>query len=304
MRTRALAVVVLAAALLIPACSTATETPVEMPLPAPRTPLLFESLPQAFKDAGVIRFAGDAHPPYRTVAPDGTITGVDVDLQDGLSRVLGVRVEIVPVEGLPQALDGMLADRFDAFNGPVKATAEREKQFDTITWMTTHTSYVVPANSPVVGSDDLCGRQVGFVAASVVEGQLTRLSDYCQRAGRPAVKAVSMPDTNATIEAAQSGGVDAAGMTQAAAIDVTSQRTGLKYVTQTQQQGASTDFLAMLVPKDSELGPVMLEAFQELFDDGTYTDIVNRYGLSDVAIPEPVFNVSAISADAPATPSS
>jgi hypothetical protein len=32
--------------------------------------------------------------------------------------------------------------------------------------------------------------------------------------------------------------------------------------------------------------------------------VVNRYGLSDVAIPEPVFNVNAISADAPATPSS
>lgn len=283
----------------MPACGAAPEPATGPVRPDPGRPALFDALPPTVQDAGVIRFAGDSHPPYRTIGPDGTVTGVDRDIQEALGRVLGVRVDTVPVDGLPQALDGMLANRFDAFNGPVKATAEREQQFDTITWMTTHTSYVVPAGSPVTSSDDLCGRRVGVVAGSVVEGQLARLSQWCQGGGRPVAQAVPLADTDATIEAAVAGDVDAAGMTQAAAIDVTSQRAELGHVTQTQEQGASTDFLAMLVPKGTGLGPVMLEAFQQVFDDGTYDDIVIRYGLAGVSVPGPVLNVASIGGSAP-----
>ncbi len=34
---------------------------------------LHDQLPQAVKDSGVLRFAGDSHPPYRTVGPDGKL---------------------------------------------------------------------------------------------------------------------------------------------------------------------------------------------------------------------------------------
>ena len=132
--------------------------------------------------------------------------------------MLGVRTETVVVDSLPAALQGMLAGRYDAFNGPVKVTAERERQFDTVTWMTTRTSYVVPADSTldVQAADDLCGRRVAVTTASVVEEQLRLLSGYCTRTGRPEVTSIGLADTNATLLAARSGRADAAGMTQAA----------------------------------------------------------------------------------------
>jgi polar amino acid transport system substrate-binding protein len=270
---------------------------------APAAPPLHAALPEDVRAAGVLVFAADSHPPYRTIGPDGEITGIDRDIQDALSRVLGVRIEMQQVDGLPAALDGMLTGRFDAFNGPVKATAEREQQFDSITWMTTHTSYVVPVGSAAVTeAADLCGRRVAVVSGSVVEGQLARLSQFCERSGEAAATPVPMADTGETLAAARAGRVDAAGMTQAAAIEVaTEQGEVFDYVTQTREQGATTDFLAMLVPKDGGLGPVMLEAFQQLFDDGTYADIIARYGLGEVTIPAPVFNVSSIGATGPVT---
>ena len=93
----------------VASCATAAVAPpAATPLaPADTKPALYVRLPQAVKDAGVIRFAGDSHPPYRTVGPDGSITGIDRDFQDGLSRVLGVRIETGIVDGLPAALDGM-----------------------------------------------------------------------------------------------------------------------------------------------------------------------------------------------------
>ncbi|WP_214403952.1 transporter substrate-binding domain-containing protein [Pseudonocardia lacus] len=294
-RVRRLAAVAFAVA--VAGCGYSEPLPAVPAAPTAAAPLLHAALPKEVQDAGVLVFAADSHPPYRTIGPDGAITGIDKDIQDALSRVLGVRIEMEQVDGLPAALDGMLAGRFDAFNGPVKATEERERQFDSITWMTTHTSYVVPSGSSagIAQADDLCGKRVAVVAGSVVESQLGRLSAFCQRGGSASATAVLLGDTQATLEAARSGRADAAGMTQAAAIEVaTTQEGAFSYVTQTREQGAATDFLAMLVPKDEGLGPVMLKAFQQLFDDGTYADIIARYDLGDVTLPAPVFNVSSV----------
>jgi polar amino acid transport system substrate-binding protein len=298
----AVAVVALLAAVV--SCGSAAVAPPAAvpPPPGQSKPALYARLPQAVKDAGVIRFAGDSHPPYRVVAADGSITGIDKDFQDALARVLGVKIETEIVAGLPDALDGMQKGEFDAFNGPVKATAEREKLFDSITWMTTHTSYVVPAGSSVARPEDICGKKVAVVAASVVADQLSRLSAFCGRTGLQAAVAIPLADTDAAVDAARAGRADAAGMTQAAAIDLTSQQQGLSYVTQTKEQGASTDFLAMLVAKDNGLAPVILDAFHQLFDDGTYADIISRYHLEDVSVAVPVLDINSVSSDSSAAP--
>src|SRR6185312_9235554 len=62
---------------------------------------LHAELPQAIRDAGVIRFAGDSHPPYRTVGSDGSVTGIDKDFQDALGAVLGVSTSVEIVNSLP-----------------------------------------------------------------------------------------------------------------------------------------------------------------------------------------------------------
>jgi polar amino acid transport system substrate-binding protein len=237
------------------------------------------------------------------VGSDGSVTGIDKDFQDALGAVLGVSTSVEIVNSLPTALQGMQSGRYDAFNGPVKATAEREADFDSITWMTTRTSYVVPTSSDsgIASTDDLCGKKVAVVTASVVEEQLNKLSAYCEQKGAAAVETVGLADTNATLLAASSGRADAAGMTQAAAIDVTTQQQGqYTYVTQTEAQGATTDDLALLTPKSSELGPVIYQAYQELFADGEYQRIMNKWGLQDVMVPAPILNVATNGAGAAA----
>ncbi|MGB3438172.1 MAG: transporter substrate-binding domain-containing protein [Actinophytocola sp.] len=256
-----------------------------------------DKLPQQFKDSGVIRFAGDSHPPYRIVGADGkTVTGIDHDIQQALGEVLGVRTEIVIVPGLPAALSGMLSGRYDAFNGPVKDTEEREKQFDAIVWMVTRTAYLVPKSGAgdIRSSDDLCGKRVSGVDGSIIEDQTTRLSDWCADNGKQAVEFVGLADTNGTILAAKSGRADAVGMTESAALDAMAAAKGeFGYVTQTDEQGAGVDQLAMLVPKSGGLGPVMLEAFEEIFANGAYDKIMKKYGLEKVAVEEPRLNTAA-----------
>jgi polar amino acid transport system substrate-binding protein len=261
-----------------------------------QVPALHDALPKAVKDSGVLRFAGDSHPPFRSVGADGSVTGIDKDLQKALGQVLGVRTEIKIVNNLPAALQGMLSGRYEGFNGPVQATAERERQFDTITWMTSRTSYVVPKSSKakVTSAADLCGKKVAVVKASIVEGQLAKLSKFCADQGKQPARSMGLDDTNATLLAAQSGRADAAGMTQAAAIDVTkTQADKYGYVSQTEEQGATTDNLALLVPKKSGLGPVLQKAFQALVDNGEYRRIMEHSGLKDVMVDKPTLNIAS-----------
>ncbi|MGW6443220.1 transporter substrate-binding domain-containing protein [Lentzea sp. NPDC055074] len=256
-----------------------------------------DQLPQQFKDSGVIRFAGDSHPPYRIVGADGTtVTGLDHDLQQALGKVLGVRMETTIVPGLPAALSGMLSGRYDAFNGPVKDTAEREKQFDAVVWMVTRTAYLVPKASSggIKASDDLCGKRVAAVSGSIVQDQVVRLTDWCVKKGKPQVQFIGLADTNGTILAAKSGRADAAGMTESAAIDaLAAAKDDFTYVKQTDEQGAGVDKLAMLLPKASGLGPVMHQAFQEIFANGEYARIMKQYGLENVQVDKPEINTAA-----------
>ncbi|PRX59113.1 polar amino acid transport system substrate-binding protein [Nonomuraea fuscirosea] len=258
---------------------------------------LYDALPDGIKETGVIRFAGDSHPPYRIVGNDGkTVTGIDKELQDALGKALGVRTEISIVNGLPAALSGMLASRYDAFNGPVKDTAEREKQFDAIVWMVTRTSYLIPkaGSAAVKSSADLCGKRVAGTAGSIVEDQVKRLTEWCAKQGKAGIDFVGLADTNGTILAAKSGRADAAGMTESAALDVLGkEKDAFTYVTQTDEQGAGVDQLAMLVPKSGGLGPVMLDAFKEIFASGEYKKIMDKYGLQNVAVEEPRMNTAA-----------
>ena len=235
--------------------------------------------------------------PIRVVGADGkTVTGIDPDMQAALSAVLGVPVEMEISTGLPAMLAGMLSGRYDAFNGPVKDTAEREKDFDAIVWMVTRTSYLVPNTlaGEIKESADLAGRKVAGTTGSIVEDQVKKLNEWLAANGKEPVTFVGFADTNSTILAVKAGRADAAAMTEAAAIDVMGkEKDTFFYVKQTDEQGAGVDQLALLVPKSGGLGPVMFDAFKALFANGEYKRIMDQYGLQNVAVPEPVFNSAA-----------
>src|SRR5690242_11180707 len=80
---------------LLAGCSSAAPAAAPEETQAPEDAPLYDQLPDAIKKAGVIKIAGDTHPPYRTIEESGEITGIDADLQAALTEQLGVPFEIV-----------------------------------------------------------------------------------------------------------------------------------------------------------------------------------------------------------------
>lgn len=253
---------------------------------------IFDQLPDKIKDAGKIIVAGDTHPPYRTIQDGGEITGIDPDLQEALSEQLGVPFEISTASGLDAMLTGMLSGRYDAFNGPVRATAERLENFDAIVWMTTRTSYIFLADRPELAEPGaLCGSRVAGVAGSVTESQLARYNEWCAAEGLEQAEFVGLEDSNTTFLAVNSDRADFAGTTQSAAIDLmTQQPDTFEYITQSDEQGAGIDQLAMFMPKDSGLAEPMLAAFEAIFENGEYERIMTEWGIESTAVDAPVLN--------------
>lgn len=294
MRTSTVAFVPLLAVALLAGCSA---SPASEPAPgddaaAAEAPL-YDQLPDAIKDAGVIKIAGDTHPPYRTIEEGGEITGIDPDLQAVLSEQLGVPFEIITSSGLDAMLTGMLSGRFDAFNGPVRTTPEREAEFDAVVWMTTRTSYVFLEEraGELDDPEALCGSRVAGVTGSVTESQLARYNEWCAAEGLDPAEFIGLEDSNATFLAVNSDRADYAGTTQSAAIDLQSSdpdRYG--YLIQSDEQGAGVDQLAMFMPKGNGLAEPMLAAFEAVFENGEYDRIMSEWGIEDAAVEAPVLN--------------
>lgn len=295
MRAKFALVPLVAAALALAGCSASagdSAEPTENASAGSDAPL-YDLLPDAIKDAGVITMAGDTHPPYRTIESDGSFTGIDPDLQAALSEQLGVPFKMVTASGLDAMLTGMLSGRYDGFNGPVRATPEREEDFDAIVWMNTRTSYVYPLENAKEFPDSgaVCGKRVAGVQGSVVETQLERLNEWCVAEGLEPAELIGLEDTNSTVLALNSGRADVVGTTQASAIDlIATQKDKYGYVMQTDEQGAGVDKLAMFLPKGSGLAEPMLAAFEAIFENGEYARIMAEYGITEAEVDEPVLN--------------
>lgn len=255
---------------------------------------LYDQLPEAIRTKGEIVFVGDSHPPYRTVGADSTsVTGLDIDVQQALSEILGVPIRIEITSGLPAMLAGMLSGRYDAFNGPVKATPERLEKFDGVQWLTSTTSYLIPqvGGTNAQSTNDLCGTQTAGVIGSITEQSVTKLSAWCVAQGRSPVEFVGLADTNATLLAVQSGRAGSAALTQAGAVDAAAaQPNTWRSVDQTEEQGAFTDSLVLLTPKGNGLAPVIYSAFKLMFEDGQYNELVDKWNLQDIAVTAPTLN--------------
>lgn len=237
---------------------------------------------------------GDSFAPYRIVAPDGKVTGIETDLASALEPILGVRIEQTIVSNLPALLAGIDTGRYDLSSGPLLSTREREMRYDIVTWLLSKPAFVLPASGKKpTRLEDLCGMRIAFAAGSISEAYVNKVSERCGGARLPAAQPVGLQDQNAAILAMQSGRADAATSQLASGLYLQHQNPG-KFVLLTDQTGAlGVLHLGFVSKKDSGLAPVLLEALQRLWASGEYERILARYGLAGAKAPEPMLNPSS-----------
>lgn len=258
---------------------------------------LHARLPAEVRASGVLRFVGDSHPPYRILSDDRQLKeGVQVDFAQALEPLLGVRIRHHIVNSLSATLAGLEAGRYDVAMGPGVATPERQKRFDGVSYMITRPSFVFPLDRKprYARPEDLCGRRISYVAGSVTERVTDRVIDRCAKAGLPPALHVPLVDTNMTLIATQAGRADLAGMTLTAALHAVHIGEGRFGYFSDESGALGIDVLGLFVSKRSGLAPVLRDALQRLFDDGSYARIMARWGISAVAVDAPRINLAKL----------
>jgi polar amino acid transport system substrate-binding protein len=282
-------VVTIAAALLVSGCSSKkTSTGSAAGADSKLTSLL----PSSVKSAGTMNVATDAsYAPNEFFDTDGkTIIGMDVDLGNAIAGKLGIKANFQNVT-FDNIIPGLAGGKYDLGMSSFTDTKEREKTVDFVTYFSAGESLIVAKGNPkkVTGPDmSLCGLTVAVEKGTTEESEVPNLSKACTDAGKPAVKALSTDDQNAANLALQSGRADVGSADSPVAAYAVKQSNGAFELAGKSYEDAP---YGIAVPKnDGRFAQAIQGALKDLISDGTYKQILDKWGISDGAITAPAIN--------------
>lgn len=257
---------------------------------------LHDRLPDAIKKAGkMVSVNNGSFPPYEIVNGPHSMDGASADLTTALSQLLGVKIEHATVSGLSGVLSGINSGRYQLAVGPVGDYPDRQQKVDFIDFVQEFVVFGVQKGNPqkINSLEDTCGKRIAVMAAGSAEQVIRKQSAACIAAGKPAVNVQSFTDQPSSILAVRSKRSDAFFSSQAPLTYFIEQANGqLELSGKGQKNGFGDIFQGTVVPKDSALGNVVLDAYKVLFKNGTYAAIMKKWKLEGNIITEPGRNLA------------
>jgi polar amino acid transport system substrate-binding protein len=248
------------------------------------------TVPDAIKSKGTLTVAADAsYAPNEFIGKDGkSVEGADVDLAEGIGKALGLKVEVENA-GFDSIIPGLAAKKYDLGMSSFTDTKEREATVDFVTYFSAGTSFYTKASggTDVTGLDDLCGKTVAVEKGTTQAADSTAQSKKCKAAGKPAVKVSTFPDQNGANLAIQSGRAQI-GMADSPVADYQVKESGGQFKSVGTPYGTAPYGIA--IPKDSGLADPVLAALKAMIADGSYKQILDKWGIEAGAITDPVSN--------------
>lgn len=249
---------------------------------------LYGTLPEDVQSAGKLTVATDASfgPPWMYAPEDDpdSFEGIDADILAGLSAKLGVEFDIESM-GFDGVVPGLKAGRYDLAMAGMSDTAERQEQIDMIDYIVDGNSIVVAEGNPekISSMDDLCGHPVAAVSGSF---QLTLLEDHQSQCGDNAMEIKSFPSKQDTFLQIRSdramATLDGFAVSQYLATHDVEGAEGIEPVDTTERLAVKP--LGIGVGKeDTELRDAVVGALEAMIDDGSYAEILEKWGISDLA---------------------
>lgn len=258
---------------------------------------LHDKLPADIKSKGQLTMATDpTYAPIEFAKAGGGYQGFDIDLANAIGKKLGVKI-VVQKAVFDTILTGLNAGRFDFSMSAFTDNSEREKGNDFVTYFKAGTSIGVKKGNPkgIKSQSDLCGLKVGAERGTIQAKALTdttadgaiTLKGQCLKDKKKAPIPVLLPDQAGVNNAVVAGRADAfTGDTPVVAYQ------GKLEGGQIELAGATTDEApyGIAFKKGSPLASVFQEAMTQLMQDGTYTKIINAWGLQAGAITDSKIN--------------
>jgi|APAra7269096819_1048525.scaffolds.fasta_scaffold11234_3 polar amino acid transport system substrate-binding protein len=248
-------------------------------------------VPAALKDKGSVTIGTSVgYPPYVFYDTDGkTLLGYEPELHDLWTSKLKIKGNWKSADWA-SLFSGLQSQRYDVLMVGIKDTKERQEKYTIVDYaMDGWTVLYAKGNSKGINTaDSLCGLKVAAVAQTS-ETNMKSISADCENKGKkPLSISVFNADTQGLL-ALSSGRVDAVSVQTPS---------GAYYVKQNPDKYELLDRLnlapglvGIVLPKEqTELAEAYQAAIQSSIDDGSYAKIMDKWGMTSLAIKKASIN--------------
>jgi polar amino acid transport system substrate-binding protein len=246
-------------------------------------------VPAAVKAKGTLTVAMDAtYAPNEFIGSDGhTVVGMDADLAAALGQVLGLKVNMINAT-FDTIIPGLVSGKYGLGISSFTDTKVREKTVDFVTYFVAGTSfYVKTSGGPDITSlAGLCGHKVAMEKGTTQQADAQAQAPKCASAGKPITLQI-FNDQNAVNLALSSGRADVAMADSPVAAYQVKQSNGTFKLS---GQPYGTAPYGIAIPKNSGMAAPVLAALKHLIAEGTYPKILQKWGVQEGAISNPVIN--------------
>ncbi|RWA79514.1 ABC transporter substrate-binding protein [Mesorhizobium sp.] len=236
--------------------------------------------------------------PFEYLDADGKQTGIIIELAGEVAKLVGAKLDIQRTP-FPSMIPGLAAGRFKIAWETFSATPERLKQVDFVMFLKAGLAVSTSPDKKAGFSGDtpLCGKRIGVSAGSASDFLVDKLSKECADKGQAAIEKSVFNSSTDIVQAVLSDRVDARmdDATASSYFEVTSK--GQLIVLPTLYDVAP---LGLAIAKDDKgTADMMVAALAELFKNGAYKAVLEKYGMGAYAIKEPYFvnSMDALRAD-------
>ncbi|MGY1592168.1 ABC transporter substrate-binding protein [Geodermatophilus sp. SYSU D00708] len=234
---------------------------------------------------------GTGEPPLGFLADDNaTVVGSEVDIASLVADSLGLELEVVNVAWEQWPL-GVQSGDLEAVFSNVGVNNERLQLFDFATYRQGVMAFTAKPGSglSITGAEDIAGLTVAVGSGTNQERILLDWNARNEAAGLEPAQLEYYANAADALLALQSGRIDTyIGPNPNA---VYQQSVGDVEIVGTVNAGwPDTTYVAATSLKGNGLVAAFEAALQHVFEDGTYAQTLERWGLSDEAVDEPVVN--------------
>ncbi len=247
-------------------------------------------VPDAVKSDGVITVGSDTtYAPSEFIDADGTtVIGFDVDLFTAVAQKLGLKAQF-QTAAFDSIIAGVGSGKYEVGVSSFTVNADREAQVNMVSYYSAGTQWSTKSGNPgKIDADNACGKRVAVQKATVQVDDITARSQKCTDAGQPAIT-IDQYDGQDEATAAVVSGKDDAGLADSPVMAYAVKQTN----GQLELLGDVYDAApyGYVVPKaDTEFAQAIADAVKALIADGTYQQILERWGVQAGAITDPTVN--------------
>lgn len=244
-------------------------------------------VPEAIAADGVITVGSDTtYPPAEFIDEDGTtIIGFDVDLFTLVAQKLGLRAEF-ETAGFDSLIAGVSSGKYEAGVSSFTINSDRAAEVDMISYFNAGTQWSTKKGNPQgVDLDSACGLKIAVQKATVQVDDLTARSEECTAAGEDPIT-IDQYDGQDEATAAIVSGKDDAGLADLPVMVYAVQQTDGQLELLGAPYGAAP-YGYTIKQDQAQFGEALVGALQALIEDGTYEQVLAKWGVEAGAIDDP-----------------